>query len=312
MLQTPSSAIDTAMSKLSTYLLQGWVMTDERCHVPECFVPMMRSKDGSIRFCVNHDPNPTSSAVGNAQSSVSQQLANGTTASTIVKQAASSDVSPVAAAQDNTEEDELRIRRKRREQSSKASQLIGQKLLQRWVLLNETCPNEDCYAVPLMRNPSTKHMFCVICERNYVSEEQIKQQEEGKEVTEMKETQEKTAIAPPAQHPQRETEQVVHQDSVPESITKVVTSTHESITAVSKNVPADQATSVGITDILDTRSVFETLTRKMNQLTRTAEDCHEPTKLKEIFNAIQACAEAIQACIGVEEAYSRKISTRNI
>ena len=99
-------------------------MTDQACTVPGCPVPIMRSKDGSIKFCVKHDQLPTSSSNSSAP----------------VKAA-----SPLAA--QPAERNELEDRERRREQSSKASQLIGQRLLQRWTLLNETCPNQDCYAV---------------------------------------------------------------------------------------------------------------------------------------------------------------------
>ena len=38
----------------------------------------------------------------------------------------------------------------RREQSDQASKLIAEKLLQRYCLLDEVCPTETCYGVPLL------------------------------------------------------------------------------------------------------------------------------------------------------------------
>lgn len=92
----------------------------------------MRSKDGSISFCTYHDPLPNN---------------------------ASGPKKPVPEPSKNPEPvieaDELAVRRQRREQSSRASQLIGQKMLQKWALLNENCPNSTCYAVNgFLFNPS--------------------------------------------------------------------------------------------------------------------------------------------------------------
>jgi uncharacterized Zn finger protein (UPF0148 family) len=101
-------------------------MTDELCKVEGCSYPLMRSKDGSISFCTKHDELPNAP---NASAKKPEQKPQSRTPSV-----------PVVA-------DEFQIRRERREQSSKASQLIGQKMLQRWALLNEQCPSESCYAV---------------------------------------------------------------------------------------------------------------------------------------------------------------------
>ncbi|KAI7878900.1 hypothetical protein K492DRAFT_196481 [Lichtheimia hyalospora FSU 10163] len=55
-----------------------------------------------------------------------------------------------------------------REQSSEASRLIGEKLLQRWALLNEICSSDCCNAVPLVRDPMHQFMLCVVCETKYM------------------------------------------------------------------------------------------------------------------------------------------------
>lgn len=103
-------------------------MTDKLCPVTDCSYPLMRSKDGSISFCTLHDslPNkPTAAAA--TTTNQKKPLTNN---------------EPVA--------DQLALQRQRREQSSKASQLIGEKMLQRWTLLNEHCPNDTCYAVNIL------------------------------------------------------------------------------------------------------------------------------------------------------------------
>ena len=82
----------------------------------------------------------------------------------------------------------------RRQQADVASATIAQRLLQGWTLLGVECQNPDCHAVPLMRRPSpkranhsdqtastsrTSHLLpdprkvCVICERTYLSAEDL-------------------------------------------------------------------------------------------------------------------------------------------
>jgi hypothetical protein len=98
----------------------------------------MRSKDGAIKFCVNHDPLPTS----NSRNTKKIPPAPATSEAEVDN--VGSIEQPSSTTSDS---DEFRLQQERREQSSKASQLIGQRMLQRWVLLNETCPNEACFAV---------------------------------------------------------------------------------------------------------------------------------------------------------------------
>ncbi|KAF9189147.1 hypothetical protein BGZ51_009813 [Haplosporangium sp. Z 767] len=63
-----------------------------------------------------------------------------------------------------------KARESRREQSERASRLMGEKMLQGWAMLQEACPNEGCNGVPLMRSREKKE-FCVVCE-NYFQREQ--------------------------------------------------------------------------------------------------------------------------------------------
>ncbi|ORX56906.1 hypothetical protein DM01DRAFT_1334470 [Hesseltinella vesiculosa] len=147
---------------LGTYLLQGWVMTDEICSVGECSVPLMRSKDKSLKFCVAHDTLPTKgpyvtytkpSATPTPQRSI--QPSSTPTASP-------SAAAPTAA--DWKQDPGFMDRRQR------ASELLGQKMLAQWALLNDVCPNDACSA-PLVRHPVEKYLHCVVCERDYDLEE---------------------------------------------------------------------------------------------------------------------------------------------
>ncbi|GJJ74832.1 UPF0148 protein [Entomortierella parvispora] len=66
--------------------------------------------------------------------------------------------------------EEIKERESKREQSERASRLIGQMMLQGWAMLQDPCPNPSCHGVPLLRNREKKE-YCVVCE-NYFQREQ--------------------------------------------------------------------------------------------------------------------------------------------
>ncbi|KAF9108316.1 hypothetical protein BGX29_001593 [Mortierella sp. GBA35] len=57
---------------------------------------------------------------------------------------------------------EQEIRESQREQSERVSRLMGQRMLQGWTMLQDTCPNPSCNGVPLMRSREKKEI-CVAC-----------------------------------------------------------------------------------------------------------------------------------------------------
>lgn len=50
-------------------------------------------------------------------------------------------------------EEEVRERETRREQSERATQLLSQKMLQGWAMLQDPCPNPSCHGVSRMWEP---------------------------------------------------------------------------------------------------------------------------------------------------------------
>ncbi|KAF9469121.1 hypothetical protein BDZ94DRAFT_1304250 [Collybia nuda] len=172
-----SSVIDVS-DRLGEYMLKGWVLTDKSCPTPGCSVPLMRSPSGRtpiIHFCANCDngtgvpqPTPTisisdSSSTRNSASQISRSSTPPTEVSSVLS-------SPVFAPPVETEES---IRR--REQSDRASQEIGKRLLKGWAMLGDECTNSGCYGVPLVRPPKTggekdPRKVCVICGSVYLTE----------------------------------------------------------------------------------------------------------------------------------------------
>ncbi|CAE6434314.1 unnamed protein product [Rhizoctonia solani] len=66
---------------------------------------------------------------------------------------------------------------RRRAQSDRASAEIGSRMLKGWAMLSEECPNDECWAIPLVRFPRSRpgaepdpRMECVICNTVYVND----------------------------------------------------------------------------------------------------------------------------------------------
>ncbi|CEP10303.1 hypothetical protein [Parasitella parasitica] len=277
---------------LSTYLLQGWIMTDEICKVDSCSFPLMRSKDGSLSFCTYHDKLPSNGPAFDYQQKVSPAAFVNPKES---QQNAKSNTASFQAPADNSSEEELRIRRERREQSSKASQLIGQKMLQRWALLNDHCPNPRCYAVPLIRNPDTKQMFCVICENFILTEEEASKLE--------KET--KSASQ---EQDQKKSPQSMEQSSSETTQTKLIHSpVAPQLAEERKRQKLEPASDIPV-DLFASNVVLSVLSSKMNQLTERVKECNNALELSKLFKAIRDCAEAIQAYAEASQVYNKSVS----
>ncbi|CAG8453753.1 12267_t:CDS:2 [Funneliformis caledonium] len=159
--------IDRAPNLMGKYLLAGWVMTNTVCPIQNCNVPLLRSKDNTVWFCVLCDKEP-----GNSKSETKQQP-NILPPVTIVNEI-NDDDDKVDSVQQNSipppsQYDEIQMRR---DQSQRASHLIAQHLLQGWALIDQICLNVTCYGVPLIRSRDKKK-YCVICQNYYVNESEL-------------------------------------------------------------------------------------------------------------------------------------------
>ncbi|ORE00985.1 hypothetical protein BCV72DRAFT_253342 [Rhizopus microsporus var. microsporus] len=251
MSKLPQRSEEEAGSLLGTYLLQGWVMTDKLCPVTDCSYPLMRSKDGSISFCTLHDPLPN-------------KPTSTTTTTTTNQKKPLTNNEPVA--------DQLALQRQRREQSSKASQLIGEKMLQRWTLLNEHCPNDTCYAIPLVRHPETKQMYCVICEN--IIDPEGQQQQEVKKNENIKQ--------------QKKEDQSIKQETVNRTI-------------------AHKRQKTTTSSVFSTKSILSTLAAKMDYLNEEVKETYDPSELAKLFDSIKSCAQAIEACVEAGKVYDKTL-----
>ncbi|KAH7344589.1 hypothetical protein B0J17DRAFT_6948 [Rhizoctonia solani] len=86
---------------------------------------------------------------------------------------------------------------RRRAQSDRASTEIGNRMLKGWAMLAEECPNDECWAIPLVRFPRVRpgaepdpRKECVICGTVYVNDE-------NGELVAQRATPSRTTTAPP-------------------------------------------------------------------------------------------------------------------
>ncbi|KAJ3412839.1 hypothetical protein HDV05_000180 [Chytridiales sp. JEL 0842] len=151
-------------SRLGQYMLQGWVMMADTCPIPGCGMPLMRTRDHSSTKCVlcddpkNEFPvrNPALDANSSGQSSAERNGLGGL-------------VNDAPASSPSEEEKQLaEAAAARREQSDRASRLIGQKLLSGWTMLADACDAPECMGgVPLMKKDGVT--VCVLCNKTVYS-----------------------------------------------------------------------------------------------------------------------------------------------
>ncbi|GAB5590233.1 hypothetical protein Unana1_05133 [Umbelopsis nana] len=309
-----SDSFERASANIGSYMLQGWILTDEQCHQPNCPTPLLRSKDGTQMICVAHDLPATATATSQHQAIPRN---NKEPSAKYGKPAYNYNEEQPTFETDEDEEAEKFIQRvkernndvesianKRREQSNRASQLIGQKLLQQWALVNDVCPNDTCYAVPLVRDLQQR-LYCVICEHTYMTEnaylKSLKKQEDGSDVV-MSGHIESNSTPAKANASQTITQDINLRDldidlDDPEFLTNQlqmlkknsqtkVASTSTSAIAANKEIIAPQSPS---------GSLLNQLKRKVDSLSQDAIATQDPSALVKLFEAIKAGSEAIEA-----------------
>ncbi|KAF8640012.1 hypothetical protein AX17_001256 [Amanita inopinata Kibby_2008] len=170
-----SKVVDVSQ-KLGEYMLKGWVLSDVPCSTPGCRVPLLRSPETQLvtHFCPNCDAEPEALQKSLTTSSISSdtRLSPSSTPPTEV-----SDFPELPPFPPLVETEDMR---RRREQSDRASQEIGNRLLRGWTMLSDECPNPNCNGIPLVRPPKAGggkdiRKECVVCGTVYVDPSDAKQ-----------------------------------------------------------------------------------------------------------------------------------------
>ncbi|KAH8548084.1 hypothetical protein BGW37DRAFT_508162 [Umbelopsis sp. PMI_123] len=303
-----SDRFEEASANIGSYMLQGWILTDEQCPQPNCPTPLLRSKNGQQKICVVHDLPGKSVSNNNVNLNVFKQLAADKPVDRFTDNEHSA--SQVDIEEDHEAEEFIRrvnerskendsIASLRREQSKLASQRIGQKLLQQWTLVNDVCPNDTCYAVPLVRDQQQR-LFCVICERSYMNEntylQSVRKRESESDTP-------KASVEPPA--PSKPAFKTIMQDvnlrdlDIDIEDPDLISS---QLQMLSKNSeihipPQSSATNNSVTSALPSAksNLLSELKEKVDRLSQDAITTQDPVALVKLFEAIKAGSEAIEA-----------------
>ncbi|KAG9052440.1 hypothetical protein FS842_009851 [Serendipita sp. 407] len=175
------SFVADVSQNMGEYLLKGWTLTNESC--PTCSVPKMRSPqysgDAKTLICVNCDHLDSKSSslpradlaqpripAPNAMEEDAEKLSISSSDMISVKSTPPTDVSQLPSPPFVLPPPSAETLR-RRAQSDKASQEIGNLMLRGYTMLADECTNSTCYGVPLVRAPGETSKECVICKRKY-------------------------------------------------------------------------------------------------------------------------------------------------
>ncbi|KAJ2961438.1 hypothetical protein NQZ79_g3237 [Umbelopsis isabellina] len=295
---------ERASEQIGSYMLQGWILTDETCQRSNCHTPLLRSRDGQKKKCVVHDavapPNSKHKAI-NERSFEETAVAVDNTIPKAVDIESDDEAERFIQRVKNNKEEKGSFAAKRREQSKRASELIGQKLLQQWALLDDICPNENCYAVPLVRDPQQR-LFCVICEQTYMTEAAYNKQIQNQSNSHSS----LTATKADAQ-PTRVTTQAISKDvnlrdldldlDDPEFLETQLQMLRGDLSKQKDTDAAPTKTSQAHSGSTSTSrtELLEQMKAKVDELSLQALTARDPAELVKLFEAIKAGSEAINA-----------------
>ena len=128
---------DEASQRIGSYMLKGWTLTNDTCPTPDCLVPLLRLKKTLVCSACDIDPKlpPASRNISCESDSMEELL--------------------------NSEDEGL-------ERRDVVPKLLGEKLMQGWMMLDECCL--FCGDVPLMKSRKDE-LLCVGCNSNQKPEQ---------------------------------------------------------------------------------------------------------------------------------------------
>ncbi|RIA80865.1 hypothetical protein C1645_791679, partial [Glomus cerebriforme] len=186
---------------------------------------------------------------------------------------------------DNINDDELLLQ-SRRDQSNRASHLIGQYLLKGWALIDQICPNELCYGVPLVKSHDKKK-YCVICQNYYINESEYDPSKYN--VINSHNTENGTTNVKKHQIDVKEIESTVQQ------LGKKVEFSFSNTNNVTLRPNDDD-----IHRHNTMKKCISTLSSKLEELNILLENTSDVIEIKNICNTIESCANALGAIKSLE------------
>ena len=182
---------EESVAKLSARLLEGWTMLSETCPLPECSVPLMRSRSNREISCVQCNKRFTEDYKPldfDSRFDGEETEEKGDTTQTL-NQSASEDMQHFSFAQSSPSQSGVRDdkhfgegsavtgfgatpvspRPPQKEAKEDSCKGLADKLLQGWTLTDQYCPKT---LTPLVRNKEKK-LFCVTCDKFLIPESEL-------------------------------------------------------------------------------------------------------------------------------------------
>ncbi|KAI9505239.1 hypothetical protein GGI25_002190 [Coemansia spiralis] len=282
------SRLDVITGRMSKLMLRRWPMLADLCKIDGCSSPLMRDPSTGATKCVWHDAKELfpDELTEEEREATSLAIASTTDSSDSVTKADEKlsvdaekfDLEDGTAykAVEEEEDEQAQLRREKRDQGDRASQLVAKRLLQGWKMIDRSCSNEECHNVPLVQDRD-KVQFCVICERRYMDEADY--------VKLYGDAGPKSVFSQSASS----------QSKVPDvaSTTAAPATTIESKKAV---IPKSKAKESLSSDTSAAKNAIDALNAKIASLSAQLLENTKPKDIVRITNAISSCAKAIHKC----------------
>ncbi|KAJ1836808.1 hypothetical protein LPJ73_007600 [Coemansia sp. RSA 2703] len=262
---------------MSRLMLKRWTMLAELCTIDGCSAPLMGEPETKAPKCVWHDAKELfPDEVTEEDDKVDEKM----------------DTPELYDLEPDTisaETEDARKRRERREQGDSASEKIAKKLLQGWTMIEETCSNESCHNVPLIRDRDMVQL-CVICGQKYMDEKTYVKKYGSLEPQEPKIAEPPVCDKPAERAIKEEPESVAESADVPPPVDFPEHPYLAICPAKPDFVASDNAATLAI----------ESLNIKIHDLSSRLSSTTNVKDIRRISKAIESCAKAIYECQKIE------------
>lgn len=146
-------------------------------------------------------------------------------------------------------------------------------------------------------------MFCVICERFVLTEEEAKRQQEQEEAKQSEKTEQSKKIEQSEKTKQSEKKK----EPVKEPKRQVIEENEPERTAELKEQEVIKRQRTKQYDLLASKPILSTLSAKMDYLNERVKTSVDSVELTQLFKSIKACANAIKACVEAESVCNKNV-----
>lgn len=162
-------AREAADARMGEKLLLGWTMLADVCPTPWCCFPLMLDKEGDVNcvscggdgFPAETETIPEPSPSPSIESTYARPSAGTAASTSSTTPVPSPNVTEIDGGGLVSEEEFAAVRKKR----DRLSASLGTYMLQGWVLLDKTCPREECEpGTPLLKDRNTGMLYCAGCD----------------------------------------------------------------------------------------------------------------------------------------------------